>query len=119
MNKETEGKKQWRHILDLWSEFGDLGDIMDVIAKKGKYPRGSWRHVPVEDFEDALMRHLDSHLKGDLVDKETGKLHISHVAWNCFVIAWHEKNKDIKGIARNLNVSSFDYPEFCDPDGAA
>jgi hypothetical protein len=133
MTKQNKGKKEWRHILDLWSEYEDLADIMDIVAKSGKYLRRNWQNVPKEDYQDALFRHLSAHLKGERVDKETGKLHISHVAWNCLVLAWHEKNvsqerikkptnlnSDLIKLARDnfSNVSKMEYPEF-DGDDAA
>jgi hypothetical protein len=55
-------------------------------AKKynnGKFPT-AWRDVPEGElrYGDAEIRHILETAKGDLVDKETGRLHLAHHAWN-------------------------------------
>lgn len=55
----------------------------------------NWRKVDNAKgrYADALMRHLTKHLQGELVDEESGKLHIDMVAWNALALSELWKGK--------------------------
>lgn len=49
-----------------------------------KYAWNGWLHVPegFERYSDALVRHLGSEAKGEILDPESGLLHAEHACWN-------------------------------------
>ena len=49
-----------------------------------KYTDNGWMSVPNGQarYTDAMLRHLLSEASGELTDKDTGRLHAAHVAWN-------------------------------------
>jgi hypothetical protein len=49
-----------------------------------KYAWGGWRYVPdgLDRYSDAMVRHVTSEAKGEVVDPESGLLHAAHAAWN-------------------------------------
>lgn len=49
-----------------------------------KYAWGGWRYVDdgLARYTDALVRHLASEAKGEVLDPESGLPHSWHVAWN-------------------------------------
>lgn len=82
--KADNGKaKGWR--LLAWDVIPELLDIYNYGIAKG-YLADSWRNVAVDRYEDALMRHMAAHLRGEVRDPESGKRHIAHVAWNALAI---------------------------------
>ena len=46
----------------------------------------NWKKVSIEQYEDAIFRHFDKYLTGELVDKESGKKHLAHIIWNACVL---------------------------------
>jgi len=63
-----------------------------------KYEANNWQKV--ENAEDryyaALLRHIVAHRKGEVVDPESGLLHLSHVACNAIFLLYFELLKDGK-----------------------
>lgn len=53
-----------------------------------KYFPDSWKLVPVEEYHGALSRHMNAHLLGETFDKDTGLLHLDHVAADLMFIHW-------------------------------
>lgn len=54
-----------------------------------KYPKpDNWKLVEgaMERYQDSLMRHYLKFLAGEITDKETGILHLCHMAWNTLAI---------------------------------
>ncbi len=49
-----------------------------------KYTDDGWKYVEngITRYTDALYRHLIAEAKGEAADKETGRLHAAHAAWN-------------------------------------
>lgn len=58
-----------------------VGDVLTFGAKK--YAPHNWLHVEngQERYQAAQMRHELSHCKGELVDEESGLLHLTHEAF--------------------------------------
>ena len=63
-----------------------------------KYAPNSWQTVPNarERYLDALMRHLESHRSGELLDPESGYPHMYHVLTNAAFLT-HFITKDLNG----------------------
>lgn len=60
-----------------------------ILKGKEKYPDPeNWKKVEDGEhrYRDALMRHLIKHCTGEEIDKESGKPHLVHVAWNALAI---------------------------------
>ena len=71
----------------------DVGQIGTFGARK--YTPNGWKEVDnlTERYTSALLRHLFSTMANDKFDPETGRLHLSHVAWNALAILQHELDK--------------------------
>lgn len=72
---------------------GGFASAVDAMVKVGsdgarKYTDNGWKTVPngKARYEDALLRHLLAHLRGELIDEESGSPHISHCMWNAAAI---------------------------------
>ena len=66
---------------------------MEAIAKVSQYGKEkykvafaeqNWRKVEngQNRYADALQRHWSAHLRGEVLDPESGKPHLDHVGWN-------------------------------------
>lgn len=94
---DTDKQKQLGDKPKYWNRI-NVSACIDPIArirssaidKLGKYPENmTWPDIPVEDFIDAIQRHLNKiYEAGDpfAVDEETGCFHIDAIAWNHMVI---------------------------------
>ena len=72
---------------------GGFASAVDAMVKVGsdgarKYTDNGWKTVPngKARYEDALLRHLLAHLRGELIDEESGSPHISHCMWSAAAI---------------------------------
>lgn len=72
---------------------GGFASAVQAMVKVGsdgarKYTDNGWKTVPngKARYEDALLRHLLAHLRGELLDEESGSPHISHCMWNAAAI---------------------------------
>jgi hypothetical protein len=88
--KADNGKaSRWR--LLAWDVIPEVLGVYNYGISKG-YLAESWRNVEVGRYEDALMRHMTAHLRGEVRDPESGLRHIAHVAWNALaVMALHKE----------------------------
>jgi hypothetical protein len=52
-----------------------------------KYAPENWRKVvPIERYYAALMRHLEAVRKGEMIDPDSGLLHMDHVMCNAMFL---------------------------------
>jgi hypothetical protein len=60
----------------------------------GKYRPNGWRTVDnaVERYRDALLRHLFAHLRGEVLDPESGLRHLAHAATNALLLLELERS---------------------------
>ena len=72
---------------------GGFASAVEAMVKVGsdgacKYTDNGWKTVPngKARYEDALLRHLLAHLRGEEIDEESGSPHISHCMWNAAAI---------------------------------
>ena len=74
-----------------------LTDVAEVraygVKKYGSVD--SWKEVPIEDYRDALLRHIIEYIKDpNSVDKESGIKHYKHIACNLAFICEMENTED-------------------------
>ena len=67
---------------------------MSAVLTHGaeKYGVHNYHQATKQDQQrivDALLRHIYAHLQGDVLDDETGLLHLHHAACNLMMLAHH------------------------------
>ena len=84
--KYDKGKRRF-DLVDL----GTVGAIADVLGFGAqKYGENTWQNLPDGEkrYFAALLRHLEAHQKGDLIDAESGLPHIYHVFTNAYFLTY-------------------------------
>lgn len=64
-----------------------------------KYSRDNYKiapGLPLEGYIQSMWRHLIEYLRGNLVDNESKLSHLSHLACNCFMYLWTQKEYHTK-----------------------
>lgn len=88
----NKDKLRWRNfpmfLVRPLIEIGQMGE-----KKYGTY--NFLKGLPTSDTLDCLHRHLDSFMDPNQpdIDKESGKSHLAHVAWNALVALYHIKTR--------------------------
>ena len=83
----------------FWAYFGKAARGVAAISAYGvakykvAYADQNWRIVDNAKgrYADALLRHFEAHLRGEILDPESGKPHIDHMAWNALALSELEK----------------------------
>ena len=90
--KDTKGKA--KITLAPMQILKDVAEVREYGVKKyGSVD--SWKEVPIEDYRDALFRHLLEYVKDpNSVDKESGIKHYKHIACNLAFICEMENMED-------------------------
>ena len=90
--KDTKGKA--KITLAPMQILKDVAEVREYGVKKyGSVD--SWKKVPIEDYRDALFRHLLEYIKDpNSVDKESGIKHYKHIACNLAFICEMENMED-------------------------
>lgn len=90
--KDTNGKA--KITLAPMQILKDIAEVREYGVKKcGSVD--SWKEVPIEDYRDALFRHLLEYIKDPSgVDKESGIKHYKHIACNLAFICEMENMED-------------------------
>lgn len=90
--KDTKGKA--KITLAPMQILKDVAEVREYGVKKyGSVD--SWKEVPIEDYRDALFRHLLEYIKDpNSVDKESGIKHYKHIACNLAFICEMENTED-------------------------
>lgn len=70
---------------------GGFAKALIEVAELGtvglaKHEEGSWRGYTQEALMDKVLRHLFAALSGEEYDAETGKRHMTAVAWNALAV---------------------------------
>lgn len=92
--KEDAGKQDLSYIPEEWVSLWEQGVTvqalyaMDRIMAYGaaKYGKDNFRLVSPDRYWVAMGRHWDAHSRGELVDKDTGELHMHHVGCNAGIL---------------------------------
>lgn len=90
--KDTKGKA--KISLVPMQILKDVAEVREYGVKKyGSVD--SWKEVPIEDYRDALLRHIIEYIKDpNGVDKESGIKHYKHIACNMAFICEMESKDD-------------------------
>lgn len=90
--KDTKGKA--KITLVPMQILKDIAEVREYGVKKyGSVD--SWKEVPIEDYRDALFRHLLEYIKDpNSVDNESGIKHYKHIACNLAFICEMENTED-------------------------
>ena len=90
--KDTKGKA--RISLVPMQILTDIAEVREYGVKKyGSVD--SYKEVPIEDYRDALLRHIIEYIKDpNSVDKESGIKHYKHIACNLAFICEMENMED-------------------------
>lgn len=90
--KDTKGKA--RISLVPMQILTDIAEVREYGVKKyGSVD--SYKEVPIEDYRDALLRHIIEYIKDPSgVDKESGIKHYKHIACNLAFICEMENTED-------------------------
>lgn len=87
--KDNEGKPM---LAQFYKHFPNAYYALVDVATYGfkKYNEDindpNWKKNEIWEYEDALFRHFTSYLNGEVLDKESGKSHLSHLIWNACVL---------------------------------
>ena len=90
--KDTKGKA--KISLVPMQILKDVAEVREYGVKKyGSVD--SWKEVPIEDYRDALLRHIIEYIKDPSgVDSESGVKHYKHIACNLAFICEMENTED-------------------------
>jgi hypothetical protein len=72
----------------------EIEDIVKVYtAGADKYGPNKWQDLPdgYNRYKGAMLRHLMEYEKGNIVDEETGCLHLAAVTWNAIAMLYCSK----------------------------
>lgn len=72
----------------------EIEDIVKVYtAGADKYGPNKWQGLSdgYNRYKGAMLRHLMEYEKGNIVDEETGCLHLAAVAWNAIAMLYCSK----------------------------
>ena len=76
--KQTHGKAPLSNLLEFSLALEEVSRVREY--GKTKYPNAkSWRQVPNEDLDSAILRHMFNKNKKD---DETGYMHTAHMIMN-------------------------------------
>jgi hypothetical protein len=79
--KASRGKVKGFTLLP-WDTIAEEAEVYAYGAKK--YAPNSWREVDdaLDEYTNAMFRHLRSYFKGEERDPESGLRHLAHARWN-------------------------------------
>jgi len=80
-----------------WNALQDVCRVLAFGAEK--YARDNFKiapGLPLEGYIQSMWRHLIEYLKGNPVDDESKLSHLSHLACNCFMYLWTQKEYHTK-----------------------
>lgn len=93
------------------------------VAEYGarKYAPGNWLQVPdaVQRYTDAMLRHQQAHLRGEVRDPESGLPHMAHAAWCALAVLelGARKRVDLRrrvGLGHLLQTQTQPQPQLSD-----
>jgi len=83
--KEKRAKTRWS--LFPWEQLKETGSIFTDGA--AKYTDDGWKYNTVDQFQNALSRHMVAYMSGEMKDQESGYDHLSHIIANALILRWH------------------------------
>lgn len=88
---EKQDKDKPKYSLVEWDFLEAIAETMTFGEKK--YPSKNYMKLESEVIYNSMMRHLRSHIKGDLKDEESGKPHLHHFVSNVMMFFMLENKK--------------------------
>ena len=58
------------------------------------YGANNWKTINPDEltrYKDALLRHVNSYMKGENIDSDSGHHHMLHIACNAMFLHWFNK----------------------------
>lgn len=107
-NKNQSVKNDYKDHKLRW-DLLPLAEIEDIVrvytAGADKYGPNMWQDLPdgYNRYKGAMLRHLMEYEKGNLVDEETGCLHLAAVAWNAIAMLYCSKHNTENQLLNALN----------------
>ena len=90
--KETQGKIR-PNLLPIT----ELKEVIRVFEYGvAKYSKDNWKHVkdPINEYSNALSRHLLDYLEGEKKASDSNLPHLAHICANALILMWFENNKE-------------------------
>ena len=90
--KETQGKIR-PNLLPIT----ELKEVIRVFEfGVDKYSINNWKHVkdPINEYSNALSRHLLDYLEGEKKASDSNLPHLAHICANALILMWFENNKE-------------------------
>lgn len=79
--KASRGKTKGWDLLP-WDTLAEEAEVYAFGAQK--YEAHSWRKAEnaLEEYTNAMFRHLQAYFRGEELDPESGLRHLAHARWN-------------------------------------
>ena len=90
--KETQGKIR-PNLLPIT----ELKEVIRVFEYGvAKHSKDNWKHVkdPINEYSNALSRHLMDYLEGEKKASDSNLPHLAHICANALILMWFENNKE-------------------------
>lgn len=81
-----------------WNALEQVSRVF-MYAVETKYPRDNYKiapGLPLDSYIQSMWRHTVSYLKGEKLDTDSGLPNLSHLACNCFMYLWTQKEYHTK-----------------------
>ena len=90
--KETQGKIR-PNLLPI-TELKEVIRVFEFGVEK--YSINNWKHVkdPINEYSNALSRHLLDYLEGEKKASDSNLPHLAHICANALILMWFENNKE-------------------------
>jgi len=84
------GKVRWELL-----PFREIEQVCEILTMGSvKYDDNNWQKVrPVNRYIGAAFRHFVAWLKGEVLDPESGKNHLTHAICCLLFLLWHDNEK--------------------------
>ncbi len=101
--KKNEGKIRF-NLLPI-SELKEVIKVFEYGCVK--YSKDNWKHVkdPINEYSNALSRHLLDYLEGENKASDSNLPHLAHICANALILMWFENNK--------IKFEDDEYLEYC------
>ena len=91
--KENKGKIR-PNLLPI-TELKEVIRVFEYGVEK--YSKDNWKHVkdPINEYNNALSRHLLDYLEGENKASDSNLPHLAHICANALILMWFENNKEV------------------------
>ena len=91
--KENKGKIR-PNLLPI-TELKEVIRVFEYGVEK--HSINNWKHVkePINEYSNALSRHLLDYLEGEKKASDSNLPHLAHICANALILMWFENNKEV------------------------